>query len=512
MLQSLRERLTLALIILLPFHAFAVTVLTRIIAGPNHAPIGLLALWKEMLLGVILIIALVEIFYGMRSGQRSAVSGQKVRIDSIDSIIVTSIVLGIIVSTFHFPFLAPPKLLGSEGGSIFHFAYGVKYDFLPLIAFLILRRVPWSSQFMDRVLRSILIVGVIVAVYGIITFFLPQSFFVRLGYLPYHSLYFSDGPIAAFQMIGNTTLRRIQSVMSGPNQLGLWLLIPLSVGLVKIFQRKVISDQRSAISALVLVGIALLLTFSRSAWIGAFAMVIVALGSAIPAQARKRIIVGFVSAIAIIGVILLIAFPSVFGRLGSTRGHLEKPLEAIQIMIAHPFGLGLGTAGPASNRGTDACIVLRLQDDPSWAKTIPSLCVFLGTRQVQPTDRICNCPLLTENWYLQWGVEMGVIGFVLSLVLVILVLRKLIIENGKLKIISGISSHKFSIYNLHFSIFLVFLGLSLAALFLHAWEDAAVAYTVWVMLSVALPSGTLRSCLQSPVPSSSSTSADSTHT
>jgi hypothetical protein len=39
---------------------------------------------------------------------------------------------------------------------------------------------------------------------------------------------------------------------------------------------------------------------------------------------------------------------------------------------------------------------------------------------------------------------------------------------------------------IHHSSFLIFLGISIAALFLHAWEDSAVAYTVWILLAVVL--------------------------
>ena len=60
-LPRLRESLTLALIGLLPFHAFFVTVLTKMIAGSNHAPLPALAAWKELLLALILLLALVEI-------------------------------------------------------------------------------------------------------------------------------------------------------------------------------------------------------------------------------------------------------------------------------------------------------------------------------------------------------------------------------------------------------------------------------------------------------------------
>jgi hypothetical protein len=136
MLQRLRERLVLALIILLPFHAFGVTVLTRVMAGQNHAPLGLLAIWKEALLAVILGIALVEVLMCRRKCQVSGVRCQVLSFDAIDWIIAAAIILGFVISTSY-------QLPATN------YLYGFKYDFLPLIAFLILRiRLPlrWLYQ------------------------------------------------------------------------------------------------------------------------------------------------------------------------------------------------------------------------------------------------------------------------------------------------------------------------------------------------------------------------------
>ena len=168
----------------------------------------------------------------------------------------------------------------------------------------------------------------------------------------------------------------------------------------------------------------------------------------------------------------LIVAPKVLFRLSSSRGHLERPLKAIALMMEHPLGMGLGTAGPASNRTSDPCVILRPEDDPSWAKSTPNLCVFLGEKQVQPMDRECHCPITPENWYLQIGIELGFIGMAIFIALTMLIIWKL--------------------PPTHYAL-LTFLGISIAALFLHAWEDAAVAYTAWVLVAVALSaSGTDR--------------------
>jgi O-antigen ligase len=101
----------------------------------------------------------------------------------------------------------------------------------------------------------------------------------------------------------------------------------------------------------------------------------------------------------------------------------------------------------------------------------PELCVFLGDKQVQPTDRTCSCPFLPENWYLQIGVELGWIGFLLYLGLVVILLLKIFRS-------SQLTAH---------SLFLAFLGISIAGLFLHSWEDAAIAYALWLLIAAALP-------------------------
>ncbi|MSR67266.1 hypothetical protein EXS65_00340 [Candidatus Peribacteria bacterium] len=490
--QHTRERLTLLLLALLPFHAFLVTVLTRVIAGPGHAPLPELAVWKEAILGLILILAFVEL-----------VKKRTIPVaDVIDCIILS---LGFVALAL--------RLMHHQSATVF--AFGFKYDLLPLIAFILLRRVNWSDEFHTTLLRLLLLVGCIVAAYGIVAEFLPLRFFVWLGYSDLHSLYVANGPLAAFQELEGGMMRRAQSSMSGPNQLGLWLLIPLGVLLGGKNVGEEMSGKRIAIGVLLL--LALMLSFSRAAWIAAAVMIIFAFARSTSALHCRKLYVVILGFLACFGIAVTLLFPSVFFRFQSSSDHIRKPVEAIRIMMDHPFGLGLGTAGPASNRFSDTCVKLPKDSDWSWAKDRQDLCVFVDGNQVQPSlpsgelrpagqpsARACSCPLLTENWYLQIGVELGWIGLILSLLLPIFILRQLIIENGKLKI-----NVELSIINYQLSIFL---GLSLAALFLHAFEDSAVAYTVWVLLASAF--ATLHPChrllSRSQGPSSSSTSADST--
>ncbi|MDD5102882.1 MAG: O-antigen ligase family protein [Candidatus Peribacteraceae bacterium] len=471
MVQQLRERLTLLLIALLPLHAFLVTVGTRLLTGKGHAPLAVLALWKEALLGVILVLSVMEVVRATMEGRRTKDKGQRKghvfwRVDWIDGLILLLLVLAIAVTAFAHQDLRLALL-------------GFKYDFIPLIAFVCLRRVAWSAAFQRMLMRVLLGVGVIVALYGILTAFLPIQFFLRLGYGPAHSLYFADGPLAAFQQVSETTLRRVQGTMSGPNQLGLWLLVPLGVWLSWLVKGRGILEYWNNrtlgywMSGVLLLG-ALFLTFSRAAWIAAFVIGVVTIIARVPRRAMKNVVVGSVFIVVGIAVIATLLFPSVLFRLSSSRGHITRPLQAMARMVAHPLGEGLGAAGPASNRVSETCVFLRPQDDPSWAKSTPTLCVFLGTTQVQPVDHVCRCPFLPENWYLQVGVELGILGFVLFIALVVLVLRRLGMQYAVCSMqVCSIA-------------FLSFLGISIAALVLHAWEDSAVAYTVWLLNAAVL--------------------------
>jgi hypothetical protein len=72
-------------------------------------------------------------------------------------------------------------------------------------------------------------------------------------------------------------------------------------------------------------------------------------------------------------------------------------------------------------------------------------------------------------------VELGWIGFILFILLIGLVARCTLHVARSQKILES-------------TLLVSFLGISLAALFLHAWEDSAVAYTMWILLAVLLPS------------------------
>ena len=168
-------------------------------------------------------------------------------------------------------------------------------------------------------------------------------------------------------------------------------------------------------------------------------------------------------------VVITFASPNLILRSISNRHHVERVQEGFLTMIEHPLGLGLGSAGPASNRVSDPCLSFDAGADISWAKDRDDLCLFVGGVQMQPSPEVknCKCAFLPENWYVQVGVELGILGFVLFLALIFSVLYKL-------------SSLR------QLPVLLAFLGVCIASLFLHAWEDSAVSYMVWGVVGVVM--------------------------
>ena len=468
MLQRIRESLTLLLIASLPFHALFVTYVTNALEGPGHAPLQTVALWKEVILLLILFVSFLDIVEHVWKKRQ-----QVFNVDLIDLSVITLIILSFAVSML------------THGDAVLY-AFGFKYDFVPLVALLLLRRVEWSQDFRQKIIHILIIVGAIVAAFGIASFTFPQDFFTALGYSDLHSLYRPDSPLPAFHQLGGMDIRRIQSTMSGPNQLGIWLLIPLSIALVStVTNRGILSKLLHTLLKwantkkhhavymhtlyLLLISGALFLSFSRSALLAALFISGCALWMLLPRAKLGKIVIRMMAPI-MFGVLLLaIFFPQAFIRIASSRDHLLKPIEAMYTMKMNPFGMGLGMAGPASNRVSDSCVFLETGDDPTWAAVHPDLCVFVDHTQVQPESYECTCPFLPENWYLQIGVELGFLGFFIFLALCILVMMKLMEQKTLFS---------------HATLFM-FIGVSICGLFLHAWEDAAVAYTVWILIAVA---------------------------
>ena len=117
-------------------------------------------------------------------------------------------------------------------------------------------------------------------------------------------------------------------------------------------------------------------------------------------------------------------------------------INHLDYLNEYPWGLGLGDAGPASDRFTDTAH-----------------------------------GFIPENWFLQVGLESGYFG--LALFITVFLLLGLYLSKAK---------HEYG-----FPLALGLLGICFHSMFLHTWESAAVALSFWGLCAVILTSEKSRS-------------------
>jgi hypothetical protein len=468
------------LLSLLPFHPFLSTALGS--AFPEGA--FLIGAWKELLL--VMLIGLIAVL-ALRQGHWR-------RFDGLDLTIIlftlVALLSGIFFTGNGFPENLPQLV------------WGAKYGLMFLIAFFFVRRLRLAETDRRILWRAAMIPAVAVVLFGLLQIFvLPEDTLVRFGYNPQYGITEVGKGISYCHKIENRITHqefcRTQSTLSGPNELGAYLLLILPLFAFALTQARP-GSWRFLARALLLLGavIVLFFTWSRSAWIGTIAAVA---ASFVIQAARPRyalLLIGLLGAgiaavffpvlflerwdelkplalaggsaalVAMLGLLTLnlkrgyfsmaggAVFPlalagllimrarfdtffwNIILRPSSSQGHWERWSDGAYYIMASPLGLGLGDAGPAS------------------------------ARFARPGET----GFLPESWYLQVGLEAGVAGlilFVTVLLLLALALLRSADPYGKPLLLSLV-------------------GISSAALFLHSWESAAVSLSFWILAGLAL--------------------------
>jgi hypothetical protein len=305
-----------------------------------------------------------------------------------------------------------------------------------VICLVVARQNSWLETHWKHV---VLIPAAAVVGFGLLQhFLLPVDWLRHFGYGP--------NTIPAYQAVDQKlAYARLQSSLRGANPLGAYLVLIIAVLTALILKAK---KWRGWwwVSAL-LAGIALFFTYSRSAWIGAAAAVLIILWRSLQQPQLKRYLLIGLAACALIGLggvyVLrnndhvqntlfhtdehsLSSDSSNFDRLG----HLKNGLKD----IAHePWGGGPGTAGPASVRNPER------------------------TR-------------LAENYYLQIGQEVGVVGLLIFISINILVAAALFKQSGALSL----------------ALFASLIGLTIVNMLSHAWGDDTLGLLWWGLAGIAL--------------------------
>lgn len=303
-----------------------------------------------------------------------------------------------------------------------------------------------------RVVKIVAASSAVVSLLALIQYLvLPDDFLTNFGYSR------QNGVLPAFFIDNKPEYQRVMSTLRDPNSLGSYLLLPFSFGFLALFRKRPNTKLWAGITGLV--ALALVLTFSRSAWIGALTVGLVIVLSdpvsrhAASAFLRRRWPL-------LLGVLLvLVSLLAASWRSSAVQNlvfHadqqtvLEDPnqirsrvySESLEAIIDKPEGHGIGTAGLASIRN-----------------------------DIQGT-------FLNENYYLQIAYETGWIGFGLFITILVFSFKKIWRHQNTFIGVALVAS---------------FTGLLLTNFLVHIWSNEAVAYTWWGLAGLVAYSGLSRS-------------------
>jgi O-antigen ligase len=397
------------ILVLMPFHAFLAISL-----GSLGIDRTLVQSWKEIL---ILIMSFIWVIYQISKKKLAF------KTDAINLLFLSIIFLSILVSAFIRP--------GSEA-----LLFGIKTNLVALALFFI-AQIPISNKsFLKRnLLWLIIIPGVVVSLLAFFQAFLitPETL-EKIGY--------TAATINPRQIIdGSINFLRSFSTLGGPNQLGAYLLIPLAFSLVYGIRQK----KWFVLLPSMLILAAIVLSFSRSAWIGA--IITFSLSVFLSISKKQKIyflIISLLVAFIVGGTIAsqigtnerlqnVLLHGRVFeGRIeGSDQGRLESIARIAGEVTARPFGHGLGSAGPASFRSEN--------------------------------------PIIPENWFLQIGYEIGIAGLLLYIFAFAALLGEFIRNRSN---------------NLAITLFSITAGVLVINIFLQAWADSTLALMMFALYGI----------------------------
>lgn len=282
----------------------------------------------------------------------------------------------------------------------------------------------------------------VVAFLGVVQYFLPQDILTHLGYS------IERGVKPNFAIDDKSDLPRIMSTIRDPNSLGAYLIVPIALLASKLIRK---TKNFMLVAGLLMIHVlALFLTFSRAAWVGA-AVAVVAL---VFIQAREFINKHKfqIGALAIVVTFLLGVFVFVFrdqyvvqniifhsdentvAELDSNELHVNYVVGGLQSIFTDPLGYGPGTAGIVSI------------NNPGGG-------------------------LLTENYYVQIAHEVSILGLIILVAVLFILAKKLYVSKE---------------VNLAPALFAALIGYVLMGFVMHLWSNEAVAAQWWLLVGVTL--------------------------
>jgi len=295
-------------------------------------------------------------------------------------------------------------------------------------------------------LRIGIIGAIIVVGFATLQLFLPHDVLKYIGY--------SRDTIAPYLTVDkNYDFIRVNSTLRGPNPLGAYTMIVLGVFTAALVYAKLKLRERKEmiLSSLLLACtlVALWISYSRSAWVGAAITVVVVLGLTVMRKMSRHVwIVSAVVVFALAGGlmaargsefvsnVILHENPDGGSPVSSNEEHAESLAVGLTRFISQPLGGGIGSTGSAS-----------LHSDE---------------------------PLVIENQYLFVGHETGWIGLLLFIGIFGTILMRLWQKRREWLSLGILASG---------------IGLALVGILQPVWADDTVSIVWWGLAAIAIATG-----------------------
>lgn len=406
------------ILILLPFHAFFTTW-----AGSNFNHLDLFRIWKELLLIPLCIVALWLVY-----------QDKKLKQNFFSSKLVLLIV-AYVLWQLALSFWAYANDNVNASALIYGGLNNLRFSLFFLVCYVVAFKSVWLYKHWPQLLLG---PAFIVVTFGLLQkLILSPDFLVHFGYGP--------ETIPAYHTIDQKAdYIRVQSTLRGPNPLGAYLVLIITAltGLMVKLGKK------NLIYITVVVVAVLSFTYSRSAWLGLLvALVILIFWLVQNKKTRMNLTYLMLACLAIFAITIFLyrnndliqntifhTDETSISERSSNTVRTQAITEGLNDIVNEPLGRGVGTAGPASVRNSKS-------------------------------------PRIAENYFIQIGQEVGLIGLALFITINIMVGWQLWQRHSNLLAQILLAS---------------LIGITVINMLSHAWADDTLALIWWGWAGVAV--------------------------
>lgn len=429
-LRSIPFLLILLIIFFMPFSAFLLTW-AKYALKLSNSNFFIISLWKEY---ILIMLSFIITFKFIKKDKFDF------KLLKIDKLILSFLLVVFLYFLFS-------KLPLNQKLS------GVRYDIEFLLFYFAVRLLNFNIKEFKIIIYTFLISGTLALIFGLMQIsLLSPEFMQNFGYSGSVEEYVRVGTLSTYTAVDPSLpdVYRIQSFLPGSLQFSSYLVVLLSLMIIFIFLTKK-SKKYIFILLTALAFLAVYSTHTRSAWI---AVLFSLLAIATFFIKNKKVLLISILSLFLLSSIAIYVFNNNYdiqtvilhgefreGELfGSTQAHFDSLIDSADLFIKNPLGNGVGYSGPVS--------------------------------------RLNQNPIITENGYLQIGLELGFLGLIIFMLVITGILASL-----KEAYIN--SKDNFQKY-LSIGLFSALLGVSINNIFLHTFSDTATIYPLFIFIGILI--------------------------